>query len=92
MLFRSRDEAEQIRKEKDTIQKEWREKMNEVNGIVDEDVVAEVMSSMTGVPLTRLEEGESERLLNLEDELHNTVLSQHEALTQLARAIRKTRS
>ncbi|HJN72217.1 MAG TPA: ATP-dependent Clp protease ATP-binding subunit [Phycisphaerales bacterium] len=87
-----RDEAEQIRKEKDTIQKEWREKMNEVNGIVDEDVIAEVMSSMTGVPLTRLEEGESERLLHLEDELHNTVISQHDAITQIARAIRKARS
>ncbi len=87
-----RDEAEQIRKEKDTIQKEWREKMNEINGLVDEDVIAEVMSSMTGVPLTRLEEGESERLLNLEDELHRTVISQHDAITQIARAIRKARS
>ena len=87
-----RDEAEQLRKEKDTIQKEWREKMNEVNGIVDEDVIAEVMSSMTGVPLTRLEEGESERLLHLEDELHNTVISQHDAITKIARAIRKARS
>ncbi|MBC8203439.1 MAG: ATP-dependent Clp protease ATP-binding subunit [Planctomycetes bacterium] len=87
-----RDESEQIRKEKDTIQKEWREKMNEVNGLVDEDVIAQVMSSMTGVPLTRLEEGESERLLNLEDELHNTVISQHDAITQIARAIRKARS
>jgi ATP-dependent Clp protease ATP-binding subunit ClpC len=87
-----RDKAEQIRKEKDTIQKEWREKMNEVNGIVDEDIIAEVMSSMTGVPLTRLEEGESERLLHLEEELHNTVISQHDAITQIARAIRKARS
>lgn len=87
-----RDESEQIRKEKDTLQKEWREKMNEVNGIVDEDVIAEVMSSMTGVPLTRLEEGESERLLNLEKELHNTIISQHDAITQIARAIRKARS
>jgi len=87
-----RDESEQIRKEKDTIQKEWREKMNEVNGIVDEDVIAEVMSCMTGVPLTRLEEGESERLLNLENELHRTVISQHDAITQIARAIRKARS
>ncbi len=87
-----RDESEQIRKEKDTVQKEWREKMNEVNGIVDEDVIAEVMSCMTGVPLTRLEEGESERLLNLENELHLTVISQHDAITQIARAIRKARS
>ncbi len=87
-----RDESEQIRKEKDTVQKEWREKMNEVNGIVDEDVIAEVMSCMTGVPLTRLEEGESERLLNLENELHRTVISQHDAITQIARAIRKARS
>ena len=87
-----RDEAEQLRKEKDDIQKSWREKMNEVNGLVDEDVIAEVVSKMTGVPLTRLEEAESERLLQLEDELHKTVISQHDAIQQVARAIRKARS
>ncbi|MDP6601987.1 MAG: ATP-dependent Clp protease ATP-binding subunit [Phycisphaerales bacterium] len=87
-----RDESEQLRKEKDDIQKQWREQMNEVTGTVDEEVIAEVVSKMTGVPLTRLEEAESERLLQLEEELHLTVISQNEAIQQVARAIRKARS
>ena len=74
------------------VQKEWREQMNEINSVVDEDTISAVVSSMTGVPLTRLEEAESQRLLQLEDELHETVISQHDAITQIAKAIRKSRS
>ena len=87
-----RDKAEKLRAEKEDIQKKWRERMNEVDGIVDEEVIAEVVSKMTGVPLTRLEKEESERLLKLEDELHKTVVSQQEAVKSVARAIRKARS
>ena len=87
-----RDEAEKLRAKKDEIQKEWREKLNETTSIVDENIIAEVVSSMTGVPLTRLEEAESQRLLQLEDELHKTVISQHDGITQIAKAIRKSRS
>ena len=87
-----RDTAEKLRKEKERIQQEWRERMNETIGIVDEEVIAEVVSKMTGVPLTRLEKEESERLLALEDELHKTVVSQDEAVKAVARAIRKARS
>ncbi len=87
-----RDKAEKLRKEKDRIQQEWRQRTNEVDGIVDEDVIAEVVSKMTGVPLTRLEKAESERLLQLENELHRTVVSQEEAVKSVARAIRKARS
>ena len=87
-----RDQAEKLRKEKEKLQQEWRERMNEVGGVVDEDVIAEVVSKMTGVPLTRLEKEESERLLHLEDELHKTVVSQEEAVKAVARAIRKARS
>jgi ATP-dependent Clp protease ATP-binding subunit ClpC len=87
-----RDTAEKLRKEKEKLQQEWRERMNEVGGVVDEEVIAEVVSKMTGVPLTRLEKEESERLLHLEDELHKTVVSQAEAVKAVARAIRKARS
>ncbi len=87
-----RDEAEQLRSKKDGLQKEWREQMNEITSEVDENIIAEVVSSMTGVPLTRLEEAESQRLLQLEDELHKTVISQHDGITQIAKAIRKSRS
>ncbi|MEE9470285.1 MAG: ATP-dependent Clp protease ATP-binding subunit, partial [Gemmatimonadota bacterium] len=87
-----RDKAEKLRKEKDKIQQEWRKKTNEVDGTVDDEVVAEVVSKMTGVPLTRLEKEESERLLQLEEELHKTVVSQIDAVHSVARAIRKARS
>lgn len=87
-----RDQTEKLRTEKEKLQKEWRESMNEVDGVVDEDVIAEVVSKITGVPLTRLGKDESERLLQLEAELHKTVISQEEAVKSIARAIRKARS
>ena len=64
-----RDEAEQKRAGKDEMLKAWKEESREVSGIVDEEVIAEVVSKMTGVPLTRLEAKEAQRLLELEQEL-----------------------
>ena len=87
-----RDKAEGLRRKKEEIQQEWRAKAQEVDGVVDEEVVAEVVSKMTGVPITRLEKAETERLLKLEDELHETVVSQHEAIKTIAKAIRRARS
>jgi len=87
-----RDNAEKLRKEKERLQSQWRERMNEIDGVVDENVIAEVVSKMTGVPLTRLEKEETQRLLHLEQELHKQVVSQAEAVTAVARAIRKARS
>jgi ATP-dependent Clp protease ATP-binding subunit ClpC len=87
-----RDQAEKMRKEKERMQQAWRDRMNEVDAVVDENVIAEVVSKMTGVPLTRLEKEESARLLQLENELHKSVISQDEAVKQVARAIRKARS
>ncbi len=87
-----RDQAEGLRREKEQIQRDWRAKAKEVDGIVDEEVIAEVVSKMTGVPLTRLEKAETERLLQLEDELHKTVVSQDEAIKTISKAIRRARS
>src|SRR5947209_13378558 len=67
---RLRDNAEALRKKKEEMQRQWREKAKEIDGVVDEEVIAEVVSKMTGVPLTRLEKEEAERLLDLENELH----------------------
>ena len=66
--------------------------MSESVGTVDEEIIAEVVSKMTGVPLTRLEKAESERLMQLEAELHRTVVSQDDAVKTVARSIRKARS
>src|SRR5690606_19542438 len=64
----------------------------EVDGTVDEEVIAEVVSKMTGVPLTRLESEEAQRLLQLETELHKKVVSQHEAITAISKALRRARA
>ncbi|MCL2648636.1 MAG: ATP-dependent Clp protease ATP-binding subunit [Phycisphaerales bacterium] len=87
-----RDQAEALRKKKEEMQRQWREQAKEVDGVVDEEVIAEVVSKMTGVPLTRLEKKEAQRLLELENELHKRVVSQDDAIAAIARSIRRARS
>jgi ATP-dependent Clp protease ATP-binding subunit ClpC len=87
-----RDEAQKLLEEKTQLHKKWYEKNKEATGVVDTEIIAEVVSNMTGVPLTRLEKKETQRLLELEAELHKTVVSQHEAITTVAKAVRRSRS
>jgi len=87
-----RDQADKLKKKKETITKEWRERSKEIDGIVDEEVIREVVNKMTGVPLTRISADETKRLLTMEDELHKTVISQHEAIAAIAKAVRKSRA
>ncbi|MCP4464956.1 MAG: AAA family ATPase, partial [Planctomycetaceae bacterium] len=75
-----RDQADKLRKKKDQIKKDWREKSEEADGVVDEEVIAEVISKMTGIPLTRLSTEDSARLLKMEDELHTKVISKDAAV------------
>jgi ATP-dependent Clp protease ATP-binding subunit ClpC len=89
---RLRDQAEALRAKKEDMQKQWREKAKEIDGVVDEEVIAEVISKMTGVPLTRLEKEEAQRLLELENELHKRVVSQDEAIKAISKTIRRARS
>jgi ATP-dependent Clp protease ATP-binding subunit ClpC len=87
-----RDNAQKLKRKKDQMLREWRESTKKSDGVVDEDVIRETVSKMTGVPLTRLEKAEAERLLQMEDELHKTVISQDEAIRSIAKAIRRSRS
>jgi ATP-dependent Clp protease ATP-binding subunit ClpC len=87
-----RNRVESLQAQKESLLAKWREKGQEVEGVVDEEVVAEVVSRMTGVPLTRLESEEMERLLHMEDELHKRVISQDEAIRALSRSLRRSRS
>ena len=87
-----RDKAMQLRKEKEKMQREWREQANVISGSVDEDVICETVSKMTGIPLTRIDQGESERLLRMEEDLHKRVISQEQAIGQIARALRRSRA
>jgi ATP-dependent Clp protease ATP-binding subunit ClpC len=87
-----RDSAEGLRAKKEEMQRQWRERAKEVDGVVDDEVIAEVVSKMTGVPLTRLEKEEAQRLLELENELHKRVVSQDEAIKTISKTIRRARS
>ncbi|HEV3028219.1 MAG TPA: ATP-dependent Clp protease ATP-binding subunit, partial [Planctomycetota bacterium] len=87
-----RDRAMQLKKNKEKILAEWREQNKEFDGVVDAEVISQTVSMMTGIPLTRIEKKEAERLLNLEDELHKIVVSQNEAVSAVARAIRRSRA
>lgn len=87
-----RDEAQKLLDEKNRLYKNWYEQNKEATGVVDTEIIAEVVSNMTGVPLTKLEKKESQRLLELEAELHKTVVSQDEAINAVAKAVRRSRS
>ncbi len=87
-----RDESQRLLDEKNKLHKKWYEENKEATGVVDNEIIAEVVSNMTGVPLTRLEKKETQRLLELETELHKTVVSQDEAISAVAKAVRRSRS
>src|SRR6186997_2724989 len=89
---RLRDQADKLKKKKTTITKEWREKSRENGGVVDEEVIAEVVSKMTGIPLTRMSTEDSMRLMKMEDDLHRKVISQDQAVKAISRAVRRSRS
>jgi ATP-dependent Clp protease ATP-binding subunit ClpC len=87
-----RDQADKLKKKKQTVTNEWKEKARETDGVVDEDVIAEVVSKITGVPLTRLSTEDSMRLMKMEEELHKRVVSQDEAIKSISKAVRRSRS
>ncbi|QDT61722.1 ClpA/B family protein [Stieleria bergensis] len=87
-----RDQAEKLKKKKEQITLDWREKSQQTDGVVDEEVIAEVVSKMTGIPLTRLSTEDSMRLMKMEDELHERVVSQDRAVTAISKAVRRSRS
>ena len=87
-----RDQADKLKKKKESITREWREKSRQTDGVVDEEVIAEVVSKMTGIPLTRMSTEDSVRLMEMEQELHGRVISQDEAIKAISKAVRRSRS
>jgi len=87
-----RDQADKLKKKKANITREWREKSRETDGVVDEEVIAEVVSKMTGIPLTRMTVEDSMRLMKMEAALHGRVISQDEAIKSISKAVRRSRS
>ena len=87
-----RDQIRQLRLESETRKERTLQDASEGVGEVNDEVIREVVSHMTGVPLQRMEVEEAQRLLNMESELHKMVIGQEEAVSAVCRAVRRSRS
>ncbi|QLQ09610.1 MAG: ATP-dependent Clp protease ATP-binding subunit [Nocardioidaceae bacterium] len=87
-----RDEEKKLIQAKAEREKQWKAGDMDVVAEVDEELIAEVLAVATGIPIVKLSEEESTRLLKMEDELHKRVIGQEEAVRALSRAIRRTRA
>ena len=86
-----RDSENELQNRYKEEKEKWQSQNIHTNGQVSEETIAEIVSSWTGVPVSQLTEAESTRLLRLEDELHNRLIGQDEAVTAVAKAIRRGR-
>ena len=89
---RLRDEEKAGRKKFDEARQEWKASKMEARPKVDEELIANIVSKWTGIPIVRLEQKESERLLKMEDELHERIIGQDEAITAIAHSVRRSRA
>lgn len=89
---RHREEEERLRKLLDESKREWKKNQEKNKPVIGKEDVAYVVSKMTGIPLFKLEEEESNKLLRMEEFLHKRVIGQNEAISAVARAIRRSRA
>ncbi len=89
---RLRDAEKQLMNEKSEREKTWKAGDLDLVTEVDEDLIAEILSTATGIPVFKLTEAETARLLRMEDELHHRVIGQDQAIKALSQAIRRTRA
>jgi len=87
-----RDEEKRLMEERALKETEWRMEEGQALAEVDEEEIAEVLSSWTGIPVTSLTEEETAKLLRMEDELHRRIVGQHDAIGAVSRSIRRTRA
>ncbi len=86
-----RDDISKLKNELSAEKEAWHKESIQLSGSVTEKEIAEIVSSWTGVPVAQLTEEESARLLKMEDELHSRIVGQEEAVTAVAKAIRRGR-
>jgi ATP-dependent Clp protease ATP-binding subunit ClpC len=89
---RHREEEERLRKLLDESKREWKKNQEKHKPTIGKEDVAYVVSKMTGIPLFKLEEEESNKLLRMEEFLHKRVVGQNEAISAVCRAIRRSRA
>ncbi len=86
-----RDEQKRVQAELDEAKKSWQERREDKCGEVDAEIIAKIVSDWTGIPVVQLTKEESDRLLHMEEVLHERVVGQNEAVTAVAKAIRRGR-
>ncbi len=86
-----RDDEKELQEKLLSLREEWKEKNANISEQVTENEIAAVVSSWTGVPVVKLTEEESEKLLNMEEVLHERIVGQNEAVSSVSRAIRRGR-
>jgi ATP-dependent Clp protease ATP-binding subunit ClpC len=87
-----RDQEQKLRSSLKTLKESWKQKKGRVDLVVDEDDIAQITSSWTGIPVNKIEQAESERLMKMEEVLHQRVVGQDEAIRAISRAIRRARA
>ncbi|MFT3866975.1 MAG: ATP-dependent Clp protease ATP-binding subunit [Nibricoccus sp.] len=87
-----RDKEKQLRAKQDAATDEWKKAREDKRVNIDEDLMMQVVADWTGIPLTRMEKKESEKLLSLETDLQKIVIGQHAATIAIARALRRSRA
>jgi ATP-dependent Clp protease ATP-binding subunit ClpC len=87
-----RDSEKQLLIKKTEREKQWKAGDLDVVAEVDDEQIAEVLANWTGIPVFKLTEAETTRLLRMEDELHKRIIGQHEAVKAVSKAIRRTRA
>jgi len=87
-----RDQEKQLIEQRSLREVEWRSAEGEAFAEVDEEEIAEVLSSWTGIPVTSLTEEETAKLLRMEEELHTRIIGQENAISAVSRSIRRTRA
>ncbi len=89
---RLRDEEKKLRQELENTRKEWKQQKGYNQSVVIEEDIAEIVSTWTGIPVSKMSMEESKRLLNLEEELHQRVIGQDEAIVAISKAVRRARA
>jgi ATP-dependent Clp protease ATP-binding subunit ClpC len=87
-----RDQERQARQELEQLNREWSQAKDKMHPEVSEEDIAKIVAQWTGIPIFRLEEKESEKLLKIEEELHKRVVGQDEAIASIAHAVRRSRA
>jgi ATP-dependent Clp protease ATP-binding subunit ClpC len=86
-----KSEKLQLEQQRDAKEEEWR-KEKKIDSIVDDETIAELVSKWTGIPVSRMLEGESEKLVHMEERLHERIIDQEEAVSIISEAIRRGRA